>query len=879
MGSSQKNNPPRWAQNFLQWYCKEEVAEDLQGDLNEYFQRNVKTNGIKRARFIYVIDVIKFIRPYTIRKPKFLNLLIQWIMIGSYIKTSGRSLVRNKLFSAINIFGLAVSMSVGLLLIAMLTDMHKYDRFHENGDRIYRVISQYSYLDQANGNYNASTSLLAGRDIKESIPGIEGTAILYSGLENDVTSENKTVPFKGFWANENLFSIFSFKLIDGDPATALKNPFSLVLTQTAEKKLFGDVPSVGKVVRFSDNNEFTITGIVADPPKFSHIQFEILASLGTRAITEKDRWGEEMSWDNMWQAYTYLLLPKNADLENIQHNLDAIAVKNDKTVEHTKIKLALQPLYDIVMGDDLNNSVGPVMGKGEAWMIGILTLVVIFSACFNYTNLSVARATKRLREVGIRKVLGAYRRQVLYQFVVEAVIVSLMALIIAFVFFLLLKPYFLVLQPKMQQMLNLDLSVEVILYFLLLASVVGLFAGVLPATIFSRINAIQVLKDTSSLRLFRHLNLRKSLIVLQYTVSLMLIAITVIGFKQYNFMLSFDLGYNTENILNIYLNNNESKASLIANQLRTIPEVQNVSESQIITSVGSYWTAKVKYKDPADSSHINYNGVDENYIPLHGIKLIAGRNFTPLPDSAIESEVIVNEKLLKRFQIGNADPGKALDEILEVNNIKMKIVGVLKNFHYGKADNIDEEVIFRYFKNKGNFLNVKLTTTDFPTTLAKIDRVWKEFDNVHPLQAQLYKDRITHSYREISSTLRMIGFLAFLAICIASFGLLGMVVFTTETRVKEVSIRKVLGASEGMLVYLLGKGFFILLFISAIIALPITYLFFEQLLFPELVNHTSIGLFDLTAGFFVVLLISLVMIGTQTLKIARSNPASVLKSE
>jgi putative ABC transport system permease protein len=869
--------PPRWATGLLEWYCKRDLFEDLSGDLHEYFVRNVETKGIKKARLIYIIDVFKFFRPYTIRKPKFLNILIQWIMIGSYVKTSGRNILRNKLFSTINIAGLAVSMSVGLLLIGLLSDMTSYDRFHEKGNRIYRVVSQYQYLDHIDNSFYASSSPMVGKEVKENMPGVEATALLYNGFGGDIKAADKTIPLDGLYSNEAFFDVFSFKLLEGNASTALKAPFSMVITEATAKKLFGSESALSKVVTQGDE-EFTITGVVKDPPKFSHIKFDMLVSLCTREVTEKDRWDkEEMKWDNIWSGYTYMLLTKDADLDNIQRNLNIFAEKNDNVVPNTKVRLATQPMFDIAMGEDMNNSLGNIMGKGSVIVIGVLAIIVILSACFNYTNLSIARATRRTREVGIRKCIGALRGHVLGQFLVEAVMVSLLSLGLAFVLFLVLKPYFLALEPRLQDMLNLELSLSIVLYFIALALVVGLFAGIVPALLFSKLNAIQVLKDNSSVKLFRHLNMRRALIVLQYTISLVFITATVIGYKQYKFYLNFDLGYKTENILNIKLEGN--KADIVRKELQELPEVEKISKSMMITSVGNYWGTRMKYKDPMDSTMVYYNGVDENYVPLHEIKLLAGRNFTALPDSAIESEVIVNEETLKRFKIGEADPVKALDEIILVDRKPMKIVGVMKDFHYGKADNNEQEVVLRYMPAEANFVNVKIATTDWLTTLAKVDDAWRKIDNVHPLEAQLYSDRIQHSYREMSAMLSMIGFLAFLAICISSLGMLGMVIFMTETRLKEISIRKVLGASESKLIYILGRGFILLLAIAGCIALPLTYIFFEQIAFHEMGNHTPILVTDIFVGFVVVVAIAFLMIGSQTIKIARTNPAEVLKNE
>ena len=873
---SKNTTPPRWATHLLTWYCKPELLEDLQGDLYEYFERNVKSKGARRARFIYIIDVFKFCRLYTIRKPKFINLLINWIMIGSYIKTSSRNMVRNKLFSTINMAGLAVSMSVGLLLIALLTDMNSYDRFHENGDRIYRVVSRYQYLDQMDENFYASTSPMVGKEVKENMPGVEATAVLFNGFSGDVKASDKTVPLSGLYANESFFDVFSFTVLEGNASTALKAPFTMAVTETASKKLFGGESALGKVVSQADDN-FTITAVVKDPPKFSHIKFDMLASLSTREVLEKDQWDEEMKWDNIWSGYTYMLLSKGTDIENIQRNLNILAEKNDNVVPNTKVRLSTQPLFDIALGIDMNNSLGNVMGKESVIVIGVLSAIVILSACFNYTNLSIARATRRSREVGIRKSIGALRGHVLGQFMVEAMLVSLLSLGLAFLLFLLLKPYFLLLEPKLQDMLELNLSFQVVLYFIALAVVVGLIAGLVPAFLFSKLNAIQVLKDNSAVKLFRHLNLRRALIVVQYTISLAFITATVIGYKQYKFYLNFDLGYKTENVLNIQLEGN--KAGLLRKALHELPEVEKISQSMMITSVGNYWGTRMKYKDPMDSSMVYYNGVDENYIPLHDIKLLVGRNFTALPDSAVESEVIVNEEILKRFKIAERDPVKALDEIILIDRMPMKIIGVMKDFHYGKADNNEKEVVLRYMPSKANFMNVKVATNDWLTTLAKIESVWKKIDNVHSMEAQLYSERIARSFREMSAMLSMIGFLAFLAICIASLGMLGMVIFLTETRLKEISIRKVMGASEAKLIYILGRGFVLLLAVAGGIALPLTYIFFEQIAFHEMGNHAPIAFTDMFVGFAVVIAIAFLMIGSQTIKIARTNPATVLKNE
>ena len=799
-------------------------------------------------------------------------------MIGNYVKISGRIIFRNRLFSFINIAGLAISMAVGLMMIALLSEMRRYDKFHENYDRIYRVISTRKYLDQEANHQYASTSLRAGQAIEESVPGIENITILYRGFKGDIKSGDKSVPLSGHWANESFFNVFTFPMISGDPSTALKEPYSIVLTETSAKKLFGRTDVLGKSVMLPGNtteHELVVTGVVRDVPRFSHIKFDMLASLSTRAIQMND-W--EKLWTNIFSGYVYLLLPKATDLQNLQKNLNALSAKENQTEENTAIRLSLQPLSKIALGDYLINSIGPVMVSSNVWMIGILSAIVILSACFNYTNLSVARSLRRSREVGIRKVVGALRRHVIGQFLVEAVIIALCALVFSFVLFVLFKPHFLSLNDQYAQMLVLDLSPELILYFIGFAVMVGVAAGFFPAIFFARVNAIRVLKNISVVPVFRRVTMRKALIVVQFTISLMFIAATIIGYKHYKHLLAIDLGFETENVVNIRLFDNKTDGLMKA--LSEIPEIESLSASSTITGVGGHYGGTyIKYRNPLDSATVYFISIDEHYLPLHGHRFLAGRNFTPKPDSAVESEVIVNEQILKRFNIGQQQPLNAIGETITVQGRKVQIIGVLKDFYYGKSDSEIKEFIFRYSYHEPKYLNAKITSTDWQATLDKMDEAWKKIDDIHPLEATFYDDQIEHSYRSFSSRIKVIGALSFLAICIAAFGMLGMVVFTTETRLKEISIRKVMGAGERSLVFLLSKGFLVLLLIAGLIALPATQFFFLPYALDEYAGRVPIPWSELIAGVICVMAISFLMIGTHTLKVARTNPAEVLKNE
>ncbi|GAB4051497.1 ABC transporter permease [Spirosoma litoris] len=817
-------------------------------------------------------------------------------MIGSYIKTARRNLLRNKLFSFINIVGLAISMSVGLLLIAFVLDLRSYDKFHKNGERIYRITSVLTENREQNqsrsGNKYATTSLKTGKLIREKVTGVEQVAILRNDFSQDATVGDNILPIKGFWAEPSVFRVFTLPMLEGNPETALKDPYSIVLTESAAKKLFGNQSALGKAVRF-DTLDYQVTGVMKDVPFFSHINFEALVSLSTAEQLNRNNHNFE-KWSNMSSNSVYLLLPENADLASIQTQLDAIAEQENHAEENTKIQLELLPLHKIVVGENLHRSeggpgsVGPHMPPIVLWILGGLALVVILSACFNYTNLSMARAIRRFKEVGIRKAIGAGKSQVWQQFLAEAILISLVALLLSFVLFLVLRPQLINLAPEMQRTVKLELTPTMVITFILFSVTVGGIAGFMPALFFSKVSAINALRNVSSVKVFKHLTLRAAfgrwaLVVVQYTLTLIFITTTAIGYVQYKNILAFDLGFNTANILNINMQGNKPDAFM--KELSEMPEVTFLSRSLIVTSVGNAWGGYMKYADSRDSVLVMTNHVDENYLPLHGYKLIAGGNFRARPTTtAAAREVIVNQQILKRFNIANNDPEKAIGQEITFSNFhgtrKMTIIGVMKDFHYGKVDNLIGPVAFMFWTPEDRaIINAKIQSKDMLTTRAKIELVWKKLDRVHPFQAEFYDEAIEEAYSEFSTMIKIIGFLAFLAISIASMGLFGMVAFTTETRLKEISIRKVMGASSGSLIYLLSRGFLAQLSISALIALPVTYFFFENVVLTRFPYHTPVHVVELLAGLLVVLSIAFLLIGSQTMKAAKSNPVDVLKSE
>jgi ABC-type antimicrobial peptide transport system permease subunit len=502
-----------------------------------------------------------------------------------------------------------------------------------------------------------------------------------------------------------------------------------------------------------------------------------------------------------------------------------------------------------------------------------LAVIVIVSACFNYTNLSIARALRRAREVGIRKVTGATRGQVFGQFLFESTLVALIAVTMAFVIFLLVRPEFLSMNQAFQQLATLTPTPTMLLSFVMLALVIGIVAGVLPAAFFSKMSTAQVLKDVSSIKLFRHLPLRKALIVLQYALSILFIVVVSLGYRQYRYWLSLDMGFNTENVLTVDLLGNNPAPLL--NAFAQLPEVKQLSASSYVSSAGMSYEGMVKYNDLQDSVPLHYNFVNEGYLSLYGHTLLAGTNFTSsLPD---QSNLIINEHALHWMKL--TDPREAIGETITLDGKKFRVIGVVKDFQHNRPNQVIQNFAFRNDPSRYGVISLKLQTSDIRTTMARLNDAWRTIDRIHPLPATFHDERIRAAFEDLSWMIRMIGAIALLSIGIAMLGLLGMVIFATETRVKEISIRKVMGASERYLVLLMSRGFLLLLLIASALAIPAGYFFCDQVVFSRSVHHAPLSALDLFGGTALVILIAMLMIGSQTWKVARSNPARVLKNE
>ncbi|MEQ8626443.1 ABC transporter permease [Ekhidna sp.] len=864
---------PSFAYRLFKWFCKDHLFEELEGDLEESFLANKAKFGLKKARRIYTREVLKMIRPTVLDKPKS-GRGYQAAMIGSYVTISLRNLRRQKLFSFINIFSLSVAMSSGLLVIGMISDLLKFDEFHEHKHEIYRVISSPTYQSRQL-EIKASSPLGLGPEIKRQVPTIQVTQ-LGRRLQGTATANDKKIYVKGIYADQHFFDFLTFDLVKGNKRNALKDPFSVLLSESFVKKTFEDSNPIGETIDIEGLGTFKVTGIVADPPQFSHLQFEAIVSLSTTSILARqgviDKTHDQ--WENLDRYYNYIFIPENKEKSSVIAWLNSNAPTYYKDPDNFKASFELQCINEIVPGPNISDSIGPKMIYLPIIILSVIAAAILLSAIFNYTNLSMARSLRRAREVGVRKLNGASRASIFGQFTVEAIILSLLSLALGIVLFRLLRSGFIEILPRAEEMVSLELTPQLIGWFVLFAVATGLIAGLSPSIFFSRLSSLCALRSGKMLKALSGINFRKSLIVAQFTLSIIFVMAVVITHKQYSYSLNTDLGFNKDNILNLKVQGNDPQ--ILKSELMKLPEVSNVSFSSYIPGVGTWNNLQLVDARNQDSIWVHHIEVDDSYLENMQIELVAGRDFVPGENDVRESSMLVNETFVKNFGLGS--PSDALGTVFNIGGESVEIVGVIKDIIYA---NLEEYINSFVVRNTGNYqyANLKVASSDILGTLSSVEEVWDKVDANHRMGAAFMDQQIEDYYEFLVDFMKIFGFIGFLAVSISTLGLLGMAIYSTQTRMKEIGIRKTFGASEGKLIYLLSRGFFIMVMWAILIGTPICYFLFDKVILAQNVYRTQITIVEVGGSISVLLALCLVTIVTQTSRAARTNPANVLRDE
>ncbi len=864
---------PSFAYRLFKWFCKDPVFEELEGDLEETFLRNKEKHGLNKARRIYTLEVLKMLRPSVVSKPTS-GPGYQAALLGSYVTISLRNLKRQKLFSFINIFSLSVAMSAGLLVIGMITDLLKFDEFHEHKHEVYRVISSPVYQSRPL-DVQASSPRYLGQEMMQHISGIQVTN-LGRRMQGTATANEKNIFLKGIYADEHFFDFLSFDLIKGNKNTALKEPFSVLLSESFVEKTFKEKDPVGEAIEIEGLGTFMVTGIVADPPQFSHLQFEAIVSISTTPLLANQGVlaKSHEQWENLDRYYNYIYITDNAQKANVESWLKTTAPTFFQDQENFTASFELQPINQIVPGPDISDSIGPKMIYLPIIILSVIASAILLSAIFNYTNLSMARSLRRAREVGVRKLNGASRSSIFGQFTVEAIILSLFSLGLGIVFFRFLRVGFIGLLPRAEEMVRLELSPQLIGMFLVFAILTGLIAGLSPSLFFSRLSSLNALRSGKMLKTLSGINFRKGLIVAQFTLSIIFVMAVVITNKQYTYSLNKDMGFDKSNILNVSLQGNDPE--IIRSEFIKLPEVSEVSFSSYVTGVGTWNNLQLVDARNQDTVWVHDLFVDHNYLDNMGIELLAGRNFEAGENKLRESTMLVNETFVKNF--GLSSPAEALGTVFHVEGQSVEIVGVIRDIIYA---NLEEHINSFVLRNdrRYQYANLKISSTDMIGTLDKVEGVWDSLDKKHRLEAKFMEQQIEDYFKFLVDFMKIFGFVGFLAISISSLGLFGMALYSTQTRMKEIGIRKTFGASERMLIFLLSKGFFKMVVLAVLIGSPICYFLFDKLILEEQVYRTEITIVEVGGSIIFLMLLCFLTIITQTRNAARTNPANVLRDE
>lgn len=807
-------------------------------------------------------------------------------MIRNYFLVAFRNLTRNKFFSAINIFGLSVAMSICLGIIMLVADQLTYDRYNTRRERIYRINTQTVNPDgSVSGNDYATSPLMLGEEMKTGYAGIEETVRLRRGFGNGWIEfeQNVNIPLGGFFADANALDFFQYELEHGDKRTALKEPYSVVLTKKAARKLFTQDNPVGEIIKVGELGEYKVTGVIKETDHKSHIVFEALASYSTvESLEANEKLGKDGNWDNYTAGWVYLLLKEGYDAPQIEREFAKLTKLHKPAPwsanDNRSYKFYLQNISEITPGAFINNSIGPFMPRIFVYFFGGLALIVMLTSCFNYTNLSIARSLTRAREIGVRKVNGAHRHQIFFQFIAESVLLAFFALAVSVGLLLIVKPF--LLNLNFARVLKWDLEGNLFVYsaFAVFSLVVGIMAGFFPAVVLSKFQPVKVLKNAGGgLKLFSRVGLRKSLLVIQFSLSLVFIISVILLYNQLALFTEADHGFDMKSKIAVKLNS--TAYDVLQNELKKQSNVVNVAPVSHLPATGMNYGDGYKHHLSDESGVVlSHYYVDHNYIDNMKLNLIAGRNFREEDGASNSNFMIINERAVKALHFdSNTD---ALGQVLfmEADSSKVEIIGVLKDYNHSVMMEQIQPLGLKYNPKNYSLLQVQYAGT-YDNAAKTVEAAWAKVNPSLKLDYTSFEEEIGKFYETVfSDFVSIVGVLAFMAIFIACLGLLGMATYTIETRMKEISIRKVLGSSDHALVLLLSKSFAVLLVIAIFFALPLSW-FINNLWLEMIAYRTSFSVSVVATGVLTLLVLGLLTVGSQTLRAAFANPADNLKNE
>ena len=807
-------------------------------------------------------------------------------MLKNYLRVALRNLKRYKTFSFINIIGLAVGTACCILIFLYVSDELSYDKFNVNADRIYRV---YLQARIHNSDLNTATAPAPmGAAMLENIPEVENyTRVRNFGFPVMRYKHKAFSEEKFYWADSTFFDIFTVQFLEGNPKTALTKPNTVVLTEATAKKYFGDEDPMGKMLNADHRRDYLVTGVVKAFPRNSHFHFDFLASLSTYDDSRSPFWLSN-------NYYTYILLHKGADPNKVLSKMKKMA-KNYVDIQLQKtvgVSLAqfesagnrygynMQPLTSIHLHSHLDYELQPNSDISYIYIFSAIAIAILLIATINFMNLSTARSEKRSKEVGIRKTLGSNRKQLIWQFITESIMLSLLSVFIAIVIVEALMPLFNDISGK-QVSLSLLENAFTIPLLLLFAVVVGIIAGSYPAFYLSSFDPVKILKSDNR-KGSRKSILRSGLVITQFAVSIILIIGTFVIQDQLNYIQDKNLGFNKEQV--VIINKTDDIGSQIEAfklLLSNYPKVISVSNS---TDIPGNQKGDSAYKMQGASVHetldLRQIFCDYNFVKTYEIKMAAGRFFSK-EHPADSMAVVINEATARKF--GITDPvGKNLYEYGRTpdQSIIHPIIGVVKDFNYESLHQQIRPLVIRLF-NKGGFgkfVSVRIAAGDYQKTISYLETAWKRFAGDQAFEYNFFDQSWAHLYFAEQRTSKLSMIFSVLAIFIACLGLLGLAAFVTEQRTKEIGIRKVLGATVPEIFVLLSKEFTKWVLIANIIAWPLAYYIMHNWL-NNFAYRVAIAPVVFIYSGLIALVIAIATVSSHAIKAARSNPVRSLRYE
>ena len=803
-------------------------------------------------------------------------------MYGHFIRFGWRNLLKHKLYSLINLVGLSLSMSVCLLIILLIYNHYHYDKFHPFGDRTYRILSHKKGMQNNLFESGFATSPLPLRAaLENSYPSVELMTNLNHRFQGEIRSDDRIIRLdRSLFADANFFKVFGFSLMEGDPEQALKNPNGLVLTRDLAKKLFPEGGALGRLVKLNENYDFTVTGVLNPPPGDTHIKFDALASFSSLNRLKADGYIEEDfdAWDNLWNNYNYLVLTDAGEKGNIERAINRLAAENMKVDEkHPGYEFSLQGITEVVPGRFLGNEIGFTLPKLILGFFVLLSFIVMITASINYANLTIAGTLNRFKEIGIRKSSGAEKREIAGQFLIESILMSGIALLFAIIFYRILLAQFNAMWIFNQ--IGIRLHDEPVAYglFFGFSVLLGLLAGVGPALYASRMDPVATIKGTvmpASRRRRRKLNMKHVMMGVQFGLSvLMLISLFLIR-DEARYLTNADYGFNNQKIYLMDLQSHDFNQ--VQARFSRITGVQEMTVTSHNPGTGVAMAEGYRLHQEDEPLTIYHFSVDTGYLRVMGLQLVAGNNFSPAAQGT-ENQIIVNELAAKHLGFDPVD--KAVGQFLFRDSVdQAMIVGVVKDYHWEPMLKPLTPMLLRVRPADYQYAYVKIISPRPGEVVNNIRKEWKEYDPLREFKGGFLSQEMNEFYTFLFDISKILMLIALMAISITGLGLLGMISMRVRSHIKELGIRKVLGATPSHLFYAVGREFIWLIGISLTLAIPLA-IWVNGLWINNLAKRNPISFYNVAPAVLILMAFSFLMILWQVIRALRENPIAALKSE